>query len=226
MEVTGLSKKENDTLQEEFAHAETSEEKRMLREKWEDIRAENIFQLRIEKGKKLIYPELALDWEDFVAMAEPEEERLVDNVLEIMEGIDNDVTMEELKSMLREQSHSGASESYVRGMVLRFSKQGPSFYRNTARRPLTQEEEEAIKDIERGIKYYEEKEQDRKDGSRRKRQDIPVIHIRPDDPFAEYQAELALEKAENILLLSIEKGIPEEIIAKEMQDEDDQRGDE
>ena len=82
----------------------------------------------IEKGNKLIYPQRKEEWEKCVCtrLSDLYSGMDLDNALQIMEALDNGVTVEEAGKLV-DDGHSGMSYGVTMSIVLTFSKRGVEF---------------------------------------------------------------------------------------------------
>ena len=111
----------------------------------------------IEKGNKLIYPERQEEWKKCV---EARADDLycgtdLEDALQIMNLLEQDASMAEIKQVLLDQGHSGFSDGVVKAIVTNFSKNGPRFAREIVDRTLSPDEEAYIKKIENENAEYE-----------------------------------------------------------------------
>lgn len=83
----------------------------------------------IERGNKLIYPQMQDKWKDCVekAVNGMYHGMEIDAALEIMEKLEEGINVEDLEAVLDAQDHSTNSYHLLRGIVFDFSKRGPEF---------------------------------------------------------------------------------------------------
>ena len=142
MEITGQTKAEYDKAREEWRK---EYEARRAKEKAE---AQAKIPSWIEQGEKFIYPERMEKWKQCV------EDRAsdlydgidLDSALGLMEKLESGATIEEVKEILEQQGHSGASAGIVRNIIFHFSKRGPEFYEGTASKDLSDRDKKVIED--------------------------------------------------------------------------------
>ena len=97
----------------------------------------------IELGKEYIYSEKMEEWKEFVeVVARTKDISYVELALDIMEKLESGLGISKIKQLY------GEINSTVRYMILRFSKEGPIFYRDTSKDPLKESEEEEVKYIQ------------------------------------------------------------------------------
>ncbi len=84
----------------------------------------------LEKGDKFIYPQRKEEWEKCVCarLSDLYRGMDLDNALQIMEALDNGVTVEEAGKLI-DDGHSGMSYGVTMSIVLTFSKRGVEFCR-------------------------------------------------------------------------------------------------
>ena len=117
---------------------------------------------RIERGMKLIPNAKRNEWEECIDLcAQGAFGGLdIDSALDIMEALDNGVSIDEIKQMLENLGLSGYADSIIRSIVLRFSNEGPKFWRETAVFEITPEQEKILIEIENKNKIIAETEQE------------------------------------------------------------------
>lgn len=142
MEITGQTKAEYDKAREEWRK---EYEARQAKEKAE---AQAKIPSWIEQGEKFIYPERMEKWKQCVeARASDLYHGMdLDSALGLMEKLESGATIEEVKEILEQQGHSGASEGMVRNIVFHFSKRGPEFYEGTSSKDLSDRDKKVIED--------------------------------------------------------------------------------
>lgn len=140
LEITGQSKADFDKAQAKWLHNYIIEQAKARKEATVNI------PNWIAKGQQLIHPERHQNWELCVHnRAHGLYHGLdLDYALEIMQAIENGVSIKEAAEMLDEQGHSGMSNSVIRNILLNFSSKGPEFWEATAFNGLTAEEKEVI----------------------------------------------------------------------------------
>ena len=143
IEICGCTKEEYDKkVEEEILRCR---EKAALRQK-EAI--QNIPD-KIERGRNLIYPFRFVEWarlvtDDAIALYHG---CVTESVLEIMQAIEDNKSMNEIVHIFEEQGHSGMSASLTRKYVLTYSKNGYPFYEETHFGNWTLDECERVLDI-------------------------------------------------------------------------------
>ena len=87
----------------------------------------------ISEGQKLMYPEKYAKWEANVIenVTDSTTSMAVKNALEIMTLLENGVSIEQTKSVMRAQNNSDNTLETVKELVLKFSNRGPDFYVST-----------------------------------------------------------------------------------------------
>ncbi len=123
-EVTGHTKEEFEQLLNEAI--ERNERERVQREQ---KAIENI-PTWIERGKEMIFPERYEEWERYVnASARSIYNGLeIEEVLQIMEALDNNPSMDEAINIFDGLNSSGNAEKMIKDTILEFSKRGPEFW--------------------------------------------------------------------------------------------------
>ena len=114
----------------------------------------------IKEGEKLIYPERQKEWEECVykRIDDIYNGKDIEAALEIMKKLDQGYEIDEIKEIIKNQNHSGASESIVRNIILNFSKRGPEFFKETT--PILNSEiEDKIRQIEEQNNEYKNNNQ-------------------------------------------------------------------
>ncbi|MBQ3409395.1 MAG: hypothetical protein IJH12_09360 [Clostridia bacterium] len=88
----------------------------------------------IKSGQKIIFPERADQWEEYVKSRFQEEYRGKDAVeaLTIIEALGKGKSIEDAKKMLEEIKPNGAANGLIRRAILLFSDRGPEFWKGTA----------------------------------------------------------------------------------------------
>lgn len=122
--ITGRTKTEIDLMNE--------------RKKEEKILLDAIDKIpeQIKKGRNLIYPNHFQEWVNDVAMGAigPTNGKVIDNVLEIMEAIASNRSIEDIVNLYEEQEYTSYerwNKTLVRTYVMKYSKNGFSFYEAT-----------------------------------------------------------------------------------------------
>ena len=90
----------------------------------------------IEQGNALIFQEKQEEWKEYVESFKGKSidyAEIVGEALEVMESLEKDGSMIKAEEVLASQGHSGSSMAEVVNTVFRFSKLGPSFYRDVLR---------------------------------------------------------------------------------------------
>ncbi len=84
----------------------------------------------LERGKKLIYPQRNKDWEKVVStgMASRLLGACVEAALEVMEAIDKNVPIEQIKEIVTKHDNAGVGHARTMEYVLYFSKKGSEVY--------------------------------------------------------------------------------------------------
>ena len=111
----------------------------------------------IERGKKLIYPQVEKDWINLVQSCVHDSGyflTLLDNVLDVMECLDNGGTIEKANQILESINHSASSYSSALNIIGCYSKRGPEFYRAVNKNMLPHQEQE-IQEIEKENELFE-----------------------------------------------------------------------
>lgn len=100
----------------------------------------------IERGESLIFPERYENWQMCVTsyMRGIDGNFILSDTLKLIEALENDVSMEEVKKMFDEQGHSLLSSLLVRKNVFSFSSKGPEFWEATENGEITPEAREII----------------------------------------------------------------------------------
>lgn len=128
MEVMGCTKAEHEQHMKEW-HENYEKEQKIAEQKAQ----ENIPNW-IARGQALIFPERYEEWEKCVKIRATDlyHGLELDSALEIMQALENGVSMEDASKMLDGQGHSGMSASLVRNILFTFSSKGPEFWEATA----------------------------------------------------------------------------------------------
>lgn len=88
----------------------------------------------IKDGQKIVFPERADQWEDYVR------DRFKDvyigkdavDALTIIEALNRGDSVDDAKKMLEEMNQSGSANGLIRRAVLLFADRGPEFWKNTS----------------------------------------------------------------------------------------------
>ena len=111
-----------------------------------------------EKGKKFIYPEKYVKWDNVVHSYERLNFALIiGNVVEVLETLDRETTIEKTLELINSQGHSGGTEHDLINLVTEFSKRGPEFYRKVMKlrqQPISPEKEKELRNLEQENKQY------------------------------------------------------------------------
>lgn len=101
----------------------------------------------LKRGESLIYPERIKEWNKYVldlVFKNYTWEKQIESALNIMEGLESDLSYEEAVGILLDQNKDRASLETVREIIFNFSKLGPEFYLMTTLN-VTPEIEELVK---------------------------------------------------------------------------------
>lgn len=131
IEITGQTKEDFELEREKTM--QTLEQIKLQRK--EDMeKAQEKIPSWIQRGQELIYKERHEDWKKCVLSRASDiyHGAELDASLDIMQALENGVTIEEAKEMLDEQEHSGMSASLVRNILFSFSSKGPEFWEATS----------------------------------------------------------------------------------------------
>ena len=143
MEVCGCTKAEYDERLKKSIEEDARETKRNKEKAIKNI------PNQIERGKKLIYPFRYESWTQAVnASAEGTYHGFtIESALEIMEGIEEGKSIDQLLLMFEKQGHSGWSAALTRSYIIMFSKNGYPFYKAAHFGEWTEKECEGIQKI-------------------------------------------------------------------------------
>ncbi len=105
---------------------------------------------RIERGMKLIPNAKQNEWQKCVdSCTKGVYGGLdVDSALDIMEALDNGTSIDDINQMLENLGLNGYADTAIRNIVLRFSNEGPKFWRETSIFEITPEQEKILAEIE------------------------------------------------------------------------------
>lgn len=142
LEVTGQTKEEYNLSKKEYL------EKLKKKNELAKQNAQNNIPIWIEKGKKIIFEEKYQEWEDCVVKCANSiyNGKELDAALEIMEALENEKSLEQAIDILKQQNHSGASESLVKNIIFEFSPKGPEFYVATTPKRIVHKNKTAIEE--------------------------------------------------------------------------------
>lgn len=100
----------------------------------------------IREGQALIFPQRHDEWEKYVVESTKSlyHGYEIECALEIMQALENDVSMEEVKQIFIDQKHSGLSAAVVRNIVFLFSSKGPEFCEATIYGEISPENKQLI----------------------------------------------------------------------------------
>lgn len=89
----------------------------------------------IKKGERIIFPERAEQWENYVEDCFKGQYKGQDaaEALTIIEALNNGVEIEDAKKMLKEIEPNGEANGLVRRAVLLFANNGPEFWKDTSK---------------------------------------------------------------------------------------------
>ena len=142
-EITGKTKEEYDK------HQANWKEKYIKQQEQEQKEAMTKIPNWIERGKKIIYPELYEKWEKCVSKRATDlyHGKEVEDALVLMEEFNNGITMENAIQIFEGQDHSGMTVGIVLDILLNFSPKGTEFMEKISNGKLNDESK----------KYLEEK---------------------------------------------------------------------
>ena len=146
MAVTGMNEADYKANLEE--KLKKFEEERKQKEEIAKEKAKARIPEFMERGMGVVYPEKLSDWIEFVDKQYLSYYGdLLGAALDIMEPLEKGCSIEEAKKILRDQDHSGFSESATLKTILHFSKRGPEFVESVLDKPLKPEITEGLNRI-------------------------------------------------------------------------------